>query len=78
MAKYSKAQYELLTDAMAHGLADVKRRDSLIMTNAAMTVINKVADYLVKDNQNFNRKQFMEGIANRSAQSLLEKEGINL
>lgn len=78
MAKYSKAQYTLLTEAMAHGLADVKTRDSLLMVNAAKIVINKVADYLVTDNQNFNRKQFMSEIDYQSDIAQLARKGVNL
>ena len=62
MAKFSKAQYELLTEAFGEALADVAERDSKILNDVAIGVASKVANALKYDNPNFDIKQFLDGV----------------
>lgn len=77
MAKMSKAQYELLTEALGYGVAEVRRRDSPIMENAADILINKLAGELKYDNENFNIKQFKDGIKSVADLARLTDKGIH-
>lgn len=78
MAKFSKAQYELLTEAFGEALADVAERDSKLLNDVALGVAQKVAGYLKYDNPNFNQKQFITGIKSAVQLDKLAKKGINL
>ncbi|MGV9002380.1 MAG: hypothetical protein ACOH18_05510 [Candidatus Saccharimonadaceae bacterium] len=77
MAKFSKAQYELLTEAFGEALADVAERDSPLLDTTAMGVARKVASSLKYDNPNFNIKQFISGIESVVALDKLSKKGIH-
>lgn len=76
MAKFSKAQYELLTEAFGEALADVAEHDSPLLNNVAMGVARKVAGALKYDNPNFNIKQFITGIESVVELDKLAKKGI--
>ena len=75
MAKFSKAQYELLTEAFGLALADVRESESPLMENVALRVAGKIADELKFDNDNFDIKQFMDGI--EATHKILEYEQNN-
>lgn len=78
MAKYSRSDYNFLTEALAHGLADVYERDLSIQADGAKTIIRKLGDYLADDNRNFDRKLFMQNIEDQAELARLAKKGINL
>lgn len=78
MARFSKAHYELLTEAFGDALAEVKEADSPLLADVALRVARKVGNTLKYDNQNFNQKQFIEGIEAHAELVILTKKGINL
>lgn len=78
MAKFSKAQYLVLTEAIGHALSDIQLRESPLLENAVIGTAQKIADYLIYDNKMFNRKQFIDGIKATAELSKLSKQGINL
>lgn len=78
MAKMSKSQYELLTEACGDGLADVMARDSKHLEDAAWTIIDRIAGTLKLDNENFNIKQFKDGVEAHAKLTVLTRKGINL
>jgi len=78
MAKFSKAQYEIITEAIGEALADIRERDSKLMDNAVIQVARRIADAFQYDNSNFDRKQFMVGVESVAELSRLAKQGIDL
>lgn len=77
MAKFSKAQYEVLTEAFGEALADVEQRGSPMLDSVALGVARKVGSALKYDNPNFDSKQFIDGIKSVAALSNLAKKGIH-
>lgn len=78
MAKMSKAQYSLLTEAFGEALADIQDTQSPLLENTALRVAGKVARNLKYDNPNFNERQFIDGIKSTAELAQLSKKGINL
>lgn len=62
MARFSRAQYELLTEALGHGLSELRKRDSPMLEDAGMTIIRKLSSELKYDNANFDEQLFVENI----------------
>ena len=74
----SRGQYELLTEALGLGLSDVRRRHSPMLEDAAWTVIHRLSETLKDDNQNFNEKQFIEGVDSVARLDVVVKKGITI
>ena len=62
MARMSRKQYELLTEALGHGLYQVRRDMPDQGEAAAWAIITELALSLEADNRNFNKQEFVEGI----------------
>lgn len=77
MAKFSKAQYELLTESFGEALAEVQQRDSPLLDSIALGVAHKVSNALKYDNPNFNQKQFIEGIKATAELATLANKGVH-
>lgn len=73
MARMSKKQYELLTQAMADGLSIVIARDSVVGARSAKTMVETVAEYLQADNPNFDQQLFIDEVE-RQAYVMAEVE----
>lgn len=58
----SRKQYELLTEALGHGLYQVRRDTPDQGEGAAWVMITELARHLGSDNRNFNKQEFVEGI----------------
>jgi hypothetical protein len=79
MAKMSRGQYLLITEAMGEGLADVEKLDSPMLRQAAVAMIQRMADHLEYDNPNFDRKQFISGVtAHADLQKVMADMDINI
>lgn len=77
MAKFSKGHYELLTEAFGDALAEVKESGSPLLEDVAVRVARKVGNSLKYDNNNFDQKQFIEGIKAHAELVILTKKGIH-
>ena len=77
MAKFSKAQYELLTEAFGDALAEVKEMQSPLLEDVAIRVTRKVGNSLKYDNENFDQKQFINGVQAHAELVILTKKGIH-
>lgn len=62
MAKFSKAQYEILGEALGQALYEQQKKRTPLLSEIALQVAGKVADYLVLDNQNFEPKRFLSDV----------------
>ena len=78
MAKFSRAQYELLTEAFGAAVAKVHESGSPLLDATAIKVAHIVADHLKHDNANFNQRQFIEGIEATAQLERMSRDGINL
>ena len=78
MARASKAQYELLTEAFGEAYADIQERDSPLLDSIVIEVARKVGGHLKYDNPSFDIPRFIEGIESVSELQKLSKKGINL
>lgn len=77
MARMSKKQYELLTQAMADGLSVVLVRDDVAGARSAKKMVEIVAQYLQADNPNFDEQLFVEEVE-RQAYVMAEVEAGDL
>lgn len=77
MAKFSKGHYELLTEAFGDAVAELKETGSPLLVDAGMRMARKVGNALKYDNNNFDQKQFIEGVEAHADLVILTKKGIH-
>lgn len=78
MAKMSRKQYELLTEALGHGLNQVKREMPEGGEGAAWMIITELARHLELDNRNFNKSEFIQGIDSVARLDALSDDGLTI
>ena len=78
MARMSRKQYELLTEALGHGLHQVRRDMPDQGEAAAWLIITGLAKSLEQDNRNFNKQEFVQGIDAVAKLDDLTAKGINI